>query len=237
MSVVERKKLRQLPSALCPAAIPLSSDSPPFKTACMRRTMLQGYCARRMTNTKRLKLPQRPTPVGNISPGKSFSWRCAIGIYRPHGRGLTCVLFRSADALQMPMAPPVKDSEHLTSRVVLRYLTAHLSTATQHRGIVTDVVSLPGKEIICSVWKSLLSPAFLGNLVIETHILHYTPRSCVNALVHTAVLVNSIDVPLDNTFVAYTPEDKDTAIAALQARGHRAYYIGDVTNYGPELSS
>jgi P-type E1-E2 ATPase len=49
-------------------------------------------------------------------------------------------------------------------------------------------------------------------------------------------LANVIDVPEQDVYAAHTPEEKDVAIAALQAKGKRVCFIGDGTNDGPALS-
>jgi cation transport ATPase len=49
-------------------------------------------------------------------------------------------------------------------------------------------------------------------------------------------LANVIDIPQRDVYAAHTPEEKDAAIAALQAKGKRVCFIGDGTNDGPALS-
>jgi cation transport ATPase len=49
-------------------------------------------------------------------------------------------------------------------------------------------------------------------------------------------LANVINVPQSDVYAAHTPEEKDGAIAALQAKGKRVCFIGDGTNDGPALS-
>ncbi|KAG2343050.1 heavy metal translocatin [Suillus weaverae] len=176
----------------------------------------------------------------------------------------------------------VKDNNHPISQGVRRYLDTHLSAATQYRGgIVTDIVSLPGKGIKASVCGFPLlggSPTFTGacshplstelqssGLTLFTVTLAGqaiaffglvdTSRPEASALVveltrrgkgvmifsgdTTAAvhhLAKTIGIPLDNAFAAYTPEDKDAAIIALQAKGQRVCFVGDGTNDGPALS-
>jgi Cu2+-exporting ATPase len=55
----------------------------------------------------------------------------------------------------------------------------------------------------------------------------------LSAVQHLATAVN---IPHENAFAGYTPEDKDNAIATLQANGRRVAFIGDGTNDGPALS-
>jgi Cu2+-exporting ATPase len=49
-------------------------------------------------------------------------------------------------------------------------------------------------------------------------------------------LADIVGVPSSNVFAAHTPEDKDTAIVAMQAQGQRVCFIGDGTNDAPALS-
>ncbi|KAF8063296.1 heavy metal translocatin [Lyophyllum atratum] len=49
-------------------------------------------------------------------------------------------------------------------------------------------------------------------------------------------LATAIGIPLENTYPACSPEDKDAAIAALQAKGRKVRFVGDGTNDGPALS-
>jgi cation transport ATPase len=55
---------------------------------------------------------------------------------------------------------------------------------------------------------------------------------------HSAVhhLATAINIPAQNVYASYTPEDKDDAIASMQAKGQRVAFIGDGTNDGPALS-
>ncbi|KAG2144603.1 heavy metal translocatin [Suillus clintonianus] len=111
-----------------------------------------------------------------------------------------------------------------------------LSSKLQSSGLTLFTVTLAGQPI-----------AFFG--------LADTPRPEANALVveltrrgkdvmifsgdTTAAvhhLANTIGIPLDKTFASFTPEDKDAAIAALQAKGQRVCFVGDGTNDGPALS-
>jgi len=126
----------------------------------------------------------------------------------------------------------------------------------QHRGgTVTDIVSLLGKGIKASVDLALFTVTLAGqaNAFFD---LSDTPRPGSNVLVaelnrrgkeviilsgdtQSAVdrLANTIGVPVDDAYyAAYTPEDKDAAIVALQAKGQRVCFVGDGTNDGPALS-
>ena len=49
-------------------------------------------------------------------------------------------------------------------------------------------------------------------------------------------LATALEILSKNAFAGYTPEDKDAAIASLQAKGRRVAFIGDGTNDGPALS-
>lgn len=176
----------------------------------------------------------------------------------------------------------VKDNKHPISQGVYRYLAAHPTSATEHRGgAVADIVSLPGKGIKASICGFPLlggSPSFAGicsdpvaselqasgltlfavslaGRPIAFFGLADTPRPGAGALITeltrrgkdimilsgdtpSAVhhLANTINIPQQCIFAGYTPEDKDAAIATLQAKGKRVCFIGDGTNDGPALS-
>jgi Cd2+-exporting ATPase len=49
-------------------------------------------------------------------------------------------------------------------------------------------------------------------------------------------LATALDIPSENAYAGYTPEDKDEAIASLQSKGRCVAFIGDGTNDGPALS-
>lgn len=49
-------------------------------------------------------------------------------------------------------------------------------------------------------------------------------------------LATTLNINPENAYAAYTPADKDVAIASLQAKGRRVAFIGDGTNDGPALS-
>ncbi|KAF8870201.1 E1-E2 ATPase-domain-containing protein [Infundibulicybe gibba] len=176
----------------------------------------------------------------------------------------------------------VKDNIHPISEGVYRYLSGSLPSTAEHRGgVVTDIVSLPGKGIKASVCGFPLlggSPSFTGAcshpLTSELQAsglsifsvtlagqpiaffgLADTPRPGADALVAELTrrgkevmilsgdtpnavqhLADAINVPQKNVYASHTPEEKDAAITAWQAKGKRVCFIGDGTNDGPALS-
>ena len=49
-------------------------------------------------------------------------------------------------------------------------------------------------------------------------------------------LATALEILSKNAFAGYTPEDKDAAIASLQAKGQHVAFIGDGTNDRPAFS-
>ncbi|KAG1738850.1 heavy metal translocatin, partial [Suillus paluster] len=111
-----------------------------------------------------------------------------------------------------------------------------LSSELQSSGLTLFTVTLAGQAIAFFCLADTPRPD-ANALVMElarrgkdVMIFSGDTPAAVNHLAH------AIGIPLDKAFASYTPEDKDSAIAALQAKGQRVCFVGDGTNDGPALS-
>ncbi|KIK49111.1 hypothetical protein CY34DRAFT_435033 [Suillus luteus UH-Slu-Lm8-n1] len=100
---------------------------------------LVAHSSQKIANLNSLLLPQRPAQVGTSDLGNDSDMRLETARV-----GQQTLIFSSC-----------------SYRSPVCYGTTPWNC--------TDVASLPGKGISASVWKSLLSPAFLGTSVIETY--------------------------------------------------------------------